>query len=185
MTYNGYAMLLSGNTSSGKGGALAYNADTNTNFTHIERSLMVNNSATNGGGVYFAQPTINGSIHTTFELTDSTITGPGGVFLSLDSNERFRYLRNTFQNAGSIYFAGGGFMANNIVIGSTCSGNQNAGNYTGLRKAIKHPHVLRGKPTDYVLLGSAQRCSAVAPNRETRQADRCGARPCPRSPSRL
>src|SRR3954454_18137977 len=133
IAYNGYAMLMSGNLSGAHGGAIAYNADSSTNFTHIERSLLVNNSASNGGGVYFGAPTVGRGVRTTFELTDSTVTGAGGVFLSLDNNERFRYLRDTFQNAGSLFVGGGGFIANSILINVSCQNNTNIANLTGSR----------------------------------------------------
>jgi hypothetical protein len=133
ITYNGYAMLMEGNSSNGHGGAIAYNADVGTNFTHIERSLLKNNSAANGGGVYFGAPVVRQPVRTTFELTDSTVTGSGGVFFSLDNNERFRYLRNTFQDAGSLFYGGGGFTANSILINVSCQNNTDIANTTGSR----------------------------------------------------
>jgi predicted outer membrane repeat protein len=135
--FNGYAMLLQGNTATAKGGAIASNPGGANPFIHIERSLIRTNSSPSGGVVYI-EP-VGAPTATTFELEDSTITGNSSVFFSTATTERYNYERNTFKNTGNLWGGtGGGTARNNIITGTTtCTFSANVANYVGVRNQVK------------------------------------------------
>ena len=135
VTYNGYALKFDGNHAN-KGGAIAMNADPGAAYAHVERALLTANYATGasgGGGVFYAEPTVLNNVnHTYFDLTDSTVVGNyapyGGVFFGATTKQLFSFVRDTFKNNytsptannGGLYYAGGGFIANSIIMSSDC-----------------------------------------------------------------
>src|SRR5205807_5146426 len=85
LTYNGYAVLFQTNTAKYAGGVIATNAGSDTAFVHIERSLMVGNSAANGGVAYIDPSALQSGL--VVEISDSTLTdniasSTGGVFFA-------------------------------------------------------------------------------------------------------
>ncbi|HYI61623.1 MAG TPA: Ig-like domain-containing protein [Acidimicrobiales bacterium] len=134
-TFNGYAMLLQGNSATDRGGAIASNPGASNPFIHIERSLIRDNTSPNGGVMYI-QP-VGAPSEVTFELEDSTITGNSSVFLSTATTQKYNFERSTFVNTGVIFDGtGGGTVSNSIIKDSSCATNVDVSNYVGTRNLI-------------------------------------------------
>ena len=144
-TYEGYAVKYENNDAD-YGGVLAVNANAGDGSAHIERALIIGNSASIAGGVFYGEPFVNpAGDYTAFELTDSTVVNnygaSGGVFFGTSTRQTFSFLRDTFKNntaqanQGGLYSAGGGFMANSIVMSSTCDNNDGT-RPTGVRNRM-------------------------------------------------
>ena len=138
---NGYAMLLEGNSSFDKGGAIASNPGSANPFIHIERSLMRDNTAagfgTAAGGVVYIEP-VGAPTAVTVEITDSTLVENSSVFASTATTQRFNFERNTFVDTGELFTGtGGGTLRNSIITGTTsCRFSANVANFVGTRNLM-------------------------------------------------
>ncbi|HAP74656.1 MAG TPA: hypothetical protein DCR14_01055 [Acidimicrobiaceae bacterium] len=131
-TINGYAVLFEGNSANFAGGVIASNAANSNPMLHLERSLLKDNTATNGGVMYL-DSTQAGKI---VELYDSTVSGGSGVLFTVTNTQTYDFQRVTFVNAGQIVRAGGGTMVNSIVTGTTSCTATGVGTHTGSRNLI-------------------------------------------------
>ncbi|HEX6658223.1 MAG TPA: Ig-like domain-containing protein [Ilumatobacter sp.] len=132
-TLNGYAVLFEANAASSEGGAIYSNPGFAPMLVHLERSLLLNNTATLAGGGVYVNSSVAGKV---FELWDSTAEGNSNVFFSQANTQSFEFLRDTFVNNVDNFRAGVGFTANSIIEGGTCQNTAAAGNITGTRNLV-------------------------------------------------
>jgi hypothetical protein len=121
-SFDGYAMLMQGNTASAtggrpaRGGAIAVNASYATSKVHIDRSLFRDNTA-GFSGVLSATSGIRGG--SGFDVTDSTFTGNSGVIAGSGGNGSFTFVNDTFVDTGRLNQNIWGDVHNSIITGGT------------------------------------------------------------------
>ncbi len=146
---SGYAVKFESNSATSVGGVIATNSPTTNPFVHIERSLMLNNSAGSGGASMYVlggglSPPPDGTV---FELTDSTVYNQATLFTAADSSQGFRFLRDTFVKVTQLFSAGIGYAGNSIIVGTsppphnastpvTCANTRDASRFTGTRNLL-------------------------------------------------
>ena len=91
-TFNGYALLMQGNSATDKGGAIASLGGSGSGLISMDRSLIRDNTATANSGVAFVDGSVDGTV---LELRDTTLTGNGGVFFSLNTRLGVRFFTAT------------------------------------------------------------------------------------------
>ncbi len=125
-----YGGIISGNTANGNGGGIC----TNNSLAISGNSVIKNNEAVNGGGVYFYGYYSSDilTISDTAKIADNTATGDGGGICcknggALTVNGGGITGNTATGNGGGVYFNGSGGSSFTISGGVEISGNKKAG----------------------------------------------------------
>ena len=145
-----YGGIINGNTATGNGGGIC----TNNSFTISGNSVIKNNEAVNGGGVYFYGYYSSDilTISDTVKIADNTATGDGGGICcknggALTMTNGSITGNMATGNGGGVYFNGSGGRTFTISGGVDISGNKKAGTDNNVYLSTNQYITITGKLT--------------------------------------